>query len=727
MDFSVAEAPVHPTKPKLLKRFLRVGGSSKDKVHNHSFGSSSEVFHKGQGHSQSQSQSQSQRRSLSASPTRIQAPYDSRGSNNRRRGSVGSSVDSRNASPSAQRGLSVDYKRDITELDDLIRNNREGGNTKKMTMSPTGRKNRIPPKVASNNHHSEAEALVGKSSSSSIGLTKTFSGLSLTSAEKSVIQRGLKKENADPSFVARFTSALNADLKRVPLNSSPSSSPMQSRSSTPKKLGIVSDVVTNGGKLYHSPTPRARSRGSPPRSLTINNNMADSQQAVTSPLSVEQSSQYSNPEENTSFNNNTNKTSTNNDKRTPKSKGRGGQSHHESSPFDENATAREVLDALEAQKTNSNAKSQKPQMKAQTPSKEPAHIANRSKFSPVSLALGLVGGIGAAVQTCSECACGEGDDSLYHDHPSGGSLFARNSSLLTMDTYERDQLLDDIERFERMNSFDTHGTMTTTNTMTTLNTTGTNDTGYISVMTGMTGGTIDDNSKLLPADVVKDHYMRKQVTNKLNVAVSPEKKKKKRKKKKKKKKRKKVVGFEYPPISTLKEIPRINSEERKKLFFTEDELEEYESDRKYNVSDDVEVVAVEGSDSEEEETESESDDEDEEDSIDKWIAGKNENFGQNQSQGGSALKPGKYASKKGLDTAAGGRTPIRADDSFGAITKPNRSISAPRSRRNNTDGLSQKSSSSSSKTSEKVNSGESSKAKKLKGVQIYLRQRSKAT
>ena len=42
------------------------------------------------------------------------------------------------------------------------------------------------------------------------------------------------------------------------------------------------------------------------------------------------------------------------------------------------------------------------------------------------------------------------------------------------------------------------------------------------------------------------------------------------------------------------------------MFFTEDELDEYEKDRRYNISDDVEVVAVEGFDSDDDDSDSSS-------------------------------------------------------------------------------------------------------------------------
>mmetsp|Transcript_8740 Transcript_8740/g.12417 ORF Transcript_8740/g.12417 Transcript_8740/m.12417 type:complete len:862 (-) Transcript_8740:44-2629(-) len=52
------------------------------------------------------------------------------------------------------------------------------------------------------------------------------------------------------------------------------------------------------------------------------------------------------------------------------------------------------------------------------------------------------------------------------------------------------------------------------------------------------------------------------------------------------------VQFEYPPISALRECPRLTEEECKQLFFTEEELDTYDRDRREIISDDVEMVAV---------------------------------------------------------------------------------------------------------------------------------------
>ena len=64
--------------------------------------------------------------------------------------------------------------------------------------------------------------------------------------------------------------------------------------------------------------------------------------------------------------------------------------------------------------------------------------------------------------------------------------------------------------------------------------------------------------------------------------------------------RKRLVKFDYPPISKLKECPRLDPQVLPDLFFTEEELDMYEEDRisTYN-ADDIEIVANSSSLSEE--------------------------------------------------------------------------------------------------------------------------------
>ena len=64
--------------------------------------------------------------------------------------------------------------------------------------------------------------------------------------------------------------------------------------------------------------------------------------------------------------------------------------------------------------------------------------------------------------------------------------------------------------------------------------------------------------------------------------------------------RKRVVKFDYPPISSLKECPRPDPDDLPNLYFTEEELNQIEDDRaSTTVADDVEVVCVSASESSE--------------------------------------------------------------------------------------------------------------------------------
>ena len=57
-----------------------------------------------------------------------------------------------------------------------------------------------------------------------------------------------------------------------------------------------------------------------------------------------------------------------------------------------------------------------------------------------------------------------------------------------------------------------------------------------------------------------------------------------------------AVKFEYPPISSLRQCPRPDPEDLERLFFTTEELDTYEADRRATtIVDDVEIVAVSSS------------------------------------------------------------------------------------------------------------------------------------
>lgn len=57
--------------------------------------------------------------------------------------------------------------------------------------------------------------------------------------------------------------------------------------------------------------------------------------------------------------------------------------------------------------------------------------------------------------------------------------------------------------------------------------------------------------------------------------------------------RPRLVKFAYPPVTSLRQCPRLEPEDINQLFFTTQELDQYEEDRRQtNVVDDVEIVAV---------------------------------------------------------------------------------------------------------------------------------------
>ena len=203
----------------------------------------------------------------------------------------------------------------------------------------------------------------------------------------------------------------------------------------------------------------------------------------------------------------------------------------------------------------------------------------RSSFHPVTITLNFLDSLGVFVESVVSTACGH----IFNDFDDDN----------TINTYEREQLLDGIEKFERLNSFDTFGTMNTMETMNTLTTVQTNDSASTMGTNTVASCTVDDDGNVIPAGVIKEHLTRKQIADKLIESSSAQKSKissplsqllsetntekssqsKKKRRRKKKKRRKKVVGFEYPPISKVRQVPRVSSTERKKLFFDEDEIE----------------------------------------------------------------------------------------------------------------------------------------------------------
>ena len=66
-----------------------------------------------------------------------------------------------------------------------------------------------------------------------------------------------------------------------------------------------------------------------------------------------------------------------------------------------------------------------------------------------------------------------------------------------------------------------------------------------------------------------------------------------RDKKQQARKSQRVVKFEYPPVSSLRQCPRHDPQDLPELFFTEEELEIFENDRESTyTADDIEIVAI---------------------------------------------------------------------------------------------------------------------------------------
>jgi hypothetical protein len=303
--------------------------------------------------------------------------------------------------------------------------------------------------------------------------------------------------------------------------------------------------------------------------------------------------------------------------------------------------------------------------------------------------LSIVGKIGSAVELCADAVnkmtMNEEEIALMEEM----YAMSRMPSLDTLD----EQLLNEVDRLNRMNSWDTNGTFNSVGTTTTMTTADTG-TEFLDLER------ISDDAK--PACSVDDHV------NKISDhALKAHKTSRKRKNKKR---RERAVNFEYPPISSMKGIPRITKEERKNLFFSEIELNEYERDRKYSLCDDVEVIAVEFSDSEESSREEES--ESENDWPNMHILSAASEDGVKDPQLKSSIRAGKYA-----------------QPFLGISHKKDATItsSTPKVSQAKRGSLSKRASQSSMTSSESLNKNGSpvgGNNGRIKGVQIYLRQRS---
>jgi len=309
--------------------------------------------------------------------------------------------------------------------------------------------------------------------------------------------------------------------------------------------------------------------------------------------------------------------------------------------------------------------------------------------SPCGIALSVVEGIGVAVQSC----IGTQIDRFERGLEINGSTDTLDS-YGTLDTTQQ-QLLHEVNLLNRMNSWETNGTYTTAYTAGTLGTAGTTDTADNTFVSQM------------PSDVSKNATGNGDNSRAPAQLPTPAPIKQAKKKTKKKTRRQKAVNFQYPPISSMKACPIVTEEERKSLFFTESELDVYENDRSTNICDDVEIVAVEFSDSDTSSSEVEDykdSDVKERSNVDNRKDTKAETPSSNLKP---SIRPGKY-SKPLPEGSFPDKPPL-------GLTEQNRSGSL-----STTPALSEKS------TSDNISAKSNNNNGKIKGVQIYLRQRSVA-
>lgn len=282
--------------------------------------------------------------------------------------------------------------------------------------------------------------------------------------------------------------------------------------------------------------------------------------------------------------------------------------------------------------------------------------------------LNFVGSIGSSVEHCMEEIFKGANHKPKYNNPD--ELLGTE----TFDTFEV-QLMNDIQLYNRMNSWETNGTFTTV--------------GTINTEAGM------DTNSILPSSDVSPRKSTKKDTENLSTNADKATSERDTKYKSKKKHIKRVVNFEYPPISSMKECPRLTDEEKKKLFFTEEELDLYEEDRKQILCDDIEVIAVEFTGSE--------DNRGHEDRCDRESE-------RSETSGGPRMGGDTKKSSKGSKSSSD--NPDKMKNVACSIPQEKKS---PAKQRSKHDIL---------KSSHKRGNEGSGKAGKMKGVQIFLRQRS---
>lgn len=173
-----------------------------------------------------------------------------------------------------------------------------------------------------------------------------------------------------------------------------------------------------------------------------------------------------------------------------------------------------------------------------------------------------------------------------------GSVFTSNSEL------------EDVYLLERMNSYNTENTLNTSITGNSLMTVETNPNsssskeGRVSSQKGEQHRRRDDRGNVILPHKYRAHEQRKQHTFQQQKPKSALAKNNKSpqgalKVKNGKTYRKKLVKFDYPPVKSLKQIPRTDPKDVDKLFFSSEELDRLENDRlNTNSSEVVELIAT---------------------------------------------------------------------------------------------------------------------------------------
>ena len=113
--------------------------------------------------------------------------------------------------------------------------------------------------------------------------------------------------------------------------------------------------------------------------------------------------------------------------------------------------------------------------------------------------------------------------------------------------------------------------------------------GYIASSSPPKQPIVDDDGNEISSEMITSLKARREQREAAASAAGTS----QRAKKKTSSSRRRVVQFDYPPISSLRECPRHDPADQGKLFFSEEELDELEEDRiACKMVDDIEVVAV---------------------------------------------------------------------------------------------------------------------------------------